>query len=112
MTRPSKLIFTTDPEEARRLREEAAAPPLRDEPPASQTIGVAIDKRRRKGKSVTVASGFRLTSSSIEKLAKQLKQKCAAGGATSATEIEIQGEHLEKVEQHLSSLGYKVKRKR
>ena len=112
MTRPSRLIFTTDPEEARRFREEAAAPQLRDEPPASQTIAVAIDRRRRKGKSVTVASGFRLTSSSMEKLAKQLKQKCAAGGVTNATEIEIQGEHLEKVEQHLSSLGYKVKRTR
>jgi translation initiation factor 1 len=112
VTRPSRLIFTTDPEEARRLRQEAAESQLRDEPPASQTIAVTIDRRRRKGKSVTVASGFRLTPSSMEKIAKQLKQKCAAGGATTSTEIEIQGEHLEKVEQHLASLGYKVKGKR
>lgn len=112
MTRPSKLIFTTDPEQARRLREESAASPLSDDPPGSQAIAVGIDRRRRKGKSVTLASGFRLTPASLEKLAKQLKQKCAAGGAASGGEIEIQGEHVEKVEQLLASLGFAVKRKR
>lgn len=109
MSKPSKLIYTTDPEEAKRLREESGATPLRDDPPSAQSIRVAIDRRRRKGKSVTVASGFRLTPATLEKVAKQLKQKCAAGGSSSGGEIEIQGEHVEKVAEMLRGMGYRVK---
>lgn len=106
----SKLVFTTDPEEARRLREKGAMPPAKDATPSEQTIRVALDRKRRKGKTVTVATGFRLTPESLQKIARALKQRCAAGGSAKDEEIEIQGEHLQAVCDLLGSLGYRVKR--
>lgn len=85
-------------------------PVASDAPPAEQTIRVAIDRRRRKGKTVTVASGFRLTPASLEALARTLKHRCAAGGSAKGDEIEIQGEHHGSVSEFLASLGYRVRR--
>jgi translation initiation factor 1 len=106
----TKLVYTTDPDEAKRLREAGAMPPAKDAQPSEQTIRVGLDRKRRKGKTVTVAAGFRLTAGSLEKIARSLKQKCAAGGSIKGDEIEIQGEHADAVAGVLSSLGFKVKR--
>ena len=106
----SKLVFTTDPEEAKKLRQSGAMPSAKDAQPGEQTIRISIDRKRRKGKSVTVASGFRLTPESLEKIARTLKQRCAAGGSAKGEEIEIQGEHLQQVCDALASLGYGIKR--
>jgi len=105
-----KLVYTTDPVLARKLREDGEMPEARDLEPAQQTIRVAIDRKRRKGKSVTVASGFRLTPASLDKLARQLKARCAAGGSTKQGEIEVQGEHVDAVADVLAGLGYRVKK--
>ena len=105
-----RLVYTTDPLLAKKLREDGELPELRDLPPAEQTIRVAIDRKRRKGKSVTVAAGFRLTPSSLTKLAGQLKARCAAGGSAKQGEIEVQGEHVDLVADLLSKLGYRVKK--
>jgi translation initiation factor 1 len=104
-----KLVYTTDPLLARKLREDGAMPEPRDLAPGEQTIRVTIDRKRRKGKTVTVASGFRLTPASLSKLAGQLKARCAAGGSAKQGEIEIQGEHVELIVELLSGLGYRVK---
>ena len=105
----SKLVWTSDPEEARRLRESAPREHARDEEPASQTIRVVIDRKRRGGKVVTVANGFALTPSSLSTLATTLKKKCGAGGTVKDGEIEIQGSHLAVVVSELRKLGYRVK---
>jgi translation initiation factor 1 len=105
-----KLVYTTDPLLARKLREDGEMPEARDLAPAEQTIRVAIDRKRRKGKSVTVASGFRLTPASLSKLAGQLKARCAAGGSTKQGEIEVQGEHVDVIAEVLSGLGYRVRK--
>lgn len=110
MTKGSRLVFTTDPEQARRLRESGAMPEARDLAPSEQTICVAVDRRKRKGKSVTVARGFRLTPESLEKVARQLKQRCAAGGTAEGDSIEVQGEHVDAVAAVLQGFGYRVKR--
>ncbi|MDX1584168.1 MAG: translation initiation factor, partial [Thermoanaerobaculia bacterium] len=99
--RQSKLVYTTDPEEAKRLRESGKMPNVADASPGSQTIRVTIDRKRRRGKTVTVASGFELTAKSLKKLAKELKKKCGAGGSAQGSEIEVQGEHVEKVSEML-----------
>lgn len=106
----TKLVYTTDPEEARRLRESGTMPTATDAPPGNQTIRVAIDRKRRRGKTVTVASGFELTPDSLRRLGKELKKKCGAGGSADGSEIEVQGEHVETVAAHLEKLGYRVKR--
>jgi len=105
-----KLVYTTDPEEAKRLRESNEMPRLRDAAPAAQTIKVALDRKRRGGKTVTVASGFELSPESLEKLAQQLKKRCGAGGTSKDGEIEVQGDHASTVMAELTKLGYRIKR--
>ncbi len=106
----TRLVYTSDPEEAKRLREESQAVVVRDAIPGEQTVRVAIDRKRGKGRAVTVAKGFRLTAPSLEKLATTLKKRCVAGGSSEGDEIVIQGEKVELVAELLAGFGYRVKK--
>jgi translation initiation factor 1 len=103
----SKLVWTSDPEQAKRLREEE--PRDVDVEPAKQQIRVTLDRKRRAGKTVTVASGFEHTPDSLAKLAATLKKKCGSGGTAKDGEIEIQGDHAGRVGEELRRLGYRVR---
>jgi translation initiation factor 1 len=105
----ARLVYTSDPEEARRLRREGAPSAVRDRPPGDQTIQVTIDRKKRNGKAVTVASGFELTPDSLGALARRLKQRCGAGGTTRESEIEVQGEHRDAVADELARSGFRVR---
>ncbi len=105
----TKLVWTSDPELAKKLRDEGKMDAARDVEASKQTIRVAIDKKRRAGKSVTVASGFECTPETLAKLAAALKKKCGAGGTAKGSEIEVQGEHVETIAAELRKLGYRVK---
>ena len=110
MSNNSKIVWTSDPEEAKRLREEGRIEPRRDAAPSAQTIRVALDRKRRAGKTVTVASNFEHTPEALAKLATQLKKRCGTGGTAKDREIEIQGDHADTVAAELGKLGYRVKR--
>ena len=105
----SKLVWTSDPEEAKRLRESGKLDEQKDVEPAKQQIRVVTDKKRRAGKTVTVASGFEHTSEALAKLAGVLKKKCGSGGTAKDGEIEIQGDHVGRVAEELRKLGYRVR---
>ncbi|HVT02410.1 MAG TPA: translation initiation factor [Thermoanaerobaculia bacterium] len=112
MTKGSKLVWTSDPEEARKLRDESVSlAPAKDAPPSSQTIFVTVDRKKRRGKSVTMATGFVLSEKTLGELARSLKSRCGAGGTSSPGEIEVQGEHVETVAAELEKLGYRVKKR-
>ncbi|MGA8810403.1 MAG: translation initiation factor [Thermoanaerobaculia bacterium] len=106
----SRLVWTSGPEAAKRLREEGAVDSKVDQEPAKQTIRVVIDRKRRAGKSVTVASGFHLTPASLSELAASLKKRCGAGGTAGDGEIEMQGDHVARVAAELERLGYRVRK--
>lgn len=105
----TKLVWTSDPEEAKRLREEGKLDARNDVEPAKQTIRVVADRKRRAGKTVTVASGFQHTPDTLAALAAALKKKCGSGGTAKENEIEIQGDHVTRVADELRRLGYRVK---
>jgi translation initiation factor 1 len=77
--------------------------------PAKQVLKVTIDRKQRKGKSVTLIQGFIGKEEDIKDLAKILKTKCGVGGSAKDGEIVIQGELTQKVKDILRSLDYKVK---
>lgn len=104
----SKLVWTSDPEEARRLRDAGKLETPVDADVAKQTIRVTLDKKRRAGKTVTVATGFQHTAETLATVAQTLKKKCGSGGTAKDGEIEIQGDHVEKVKGELGKLGYRV----
>ncbi len=74
-------------------------------------LRVQLDKKQRKGKAVTLVTGFGdLHEDDIADLAKMLKQKCGVGGGAKNGEILIQGDHVNKVIGLLKDEGFKVKR--
>lgn len=105
----SKLVWTSDPEAARRLRESGKLETPVDAEAGKQTIRVALDKKRRAGKTVTVASGFQHKPETLAAVAQTLKKKCGSGGTAKDGEIELQGDHVAKVKGELEKLGYRVK---
>jgi translation initiation factor 1 len=102
----SSLVYTTDP------GEQPANEPA-DQPgypsASSQTARIWRDSKRRRGKTVTVVGGLRHDPATLEALLKKLKQQCGAGGTIKEGEIEIQGDHRERVAAALAAMGYKVK---
>lgn len=85
---------------------ERAVPEL---PPQQQNLRVQASRAGRKGKTVTVITGFQVKPETLATLLKQLKAQCGAGGTVKENEIEIQGEHKQKLVEILSGMGYKVK---
>ncbi len=87
----------------------SAATSRPDVPPNQQQLKVQASRKGRKGKTVTVVSGFQASATTLTDLAKQLKNHCGAGGAVKEDAIEVQGDHADKIQQFLADLGYKVK---
>lgn len=85
---------------------ERAVPEL---PASQQNLRVQASRKGRKGKTVTVISGFQSKPETLAALLKQLKTQCGTGGTLKENEIELQGEHKQKLVQILTDLGYKAK---
>lgn len=75
-------------------------------PENRQELKVMIDRKQRKGKSVTLVKGFVGNEDDLKELAKNLKSKCGVGGSVKDGEILIQGEFKSKVYDLLLNLGY------
>ena len=78
-------------------------------PPAQQNLRVQTSRKGRKGKTVTIITGFQNKPASLTELVKKLKAQCGAGGTVKENEIEIQGDHRQKLIEALTQLGYKAK---
>ena len=72
-------------------------------------IRISRETKGRKGKGVTLISGFQGTEAELKVLGKRLKQLCGTGGTVKDGRIEIQGDLRHKIYQELDNAGYKVK---
>lgn len=77
-------------------------------PPEKQTARLSVEKRR-KGKVVTVIRGLAAAENDLPTLLTKLKNGCGAGGTLDQDELEIQGDHRERLAKLLGELGYKVR---
>ena len=75
-------------------------------PNEKQLLRISLDKRNRKGKAVTLITGFVGTNNDLETLGKLLKTKCGVGGSAKEGEIIVQGDHRQKVLEILQKEGY------
>jgi len=71
-----------------------------------QKLRVAIEKKSRGGKTVTLITGFVGAEDDLKELGKLLKTKCGVGGTVKDGEILIQGEFKLKIIEILKSEGY------
>ncbi len=81
-------------------------------PPAPKSDGIVRIRRETKGragKGVTVITGVPLGEAELEKLGKQLKQRCGTGGTVKHGTIEIQGDHRTLLLNELARHGWTVK---
>ena len=67
-------------------------------------------KEKRRGKVVTIAKPFYLSSNDLKALLKTLKKKLGTGGAVKEESLEFQGEIKEKLKIQLEKLGYGLKK--
>lgn len=88
---------------------QALARGVPDLPPQQQDLRIQATRSGRKGKTVTIISGFQHKPETLSKLLKQLKAKCGTGGTVKDSNLEIQGEHKQKLLELLTKSGYKAK---
>jgi len=101
-----RIVYSTDSEP------EPASVPAKSPPasaPKGQTVYVERDRKRRRGKTVTVVTGLPGNEDRLREVLKTLQKLCGAWGTVSEGELEVQGDHRERVAEHLTGLGYRVK---
>ncbi len=101
------VVYSTNPNFGYNKEEQEEEETL---PPRKQDLRVSLDKKNRKGKAVTLVTGFVGNDDDLKDLSKLLKTNCGVGGSAKEGEILVQGDLRDKVVQILQKEGYKVKR--
>lgn len=76
--------------------------------PEKQKLRVRMERKGRGGKQVTLVTGFVGNDDDLADLAKTLKTGCGVGGSAKDGEIIIQGDHVQRVKEILSKIGYRM----
>jgi len=91
---------------------EAACACRKSSAPAQEDGVVRVGRLTKgcKGKGLTAITDIPMDHDGLANLARQLKQKCGAGGTVKDGVVEIQGDHRDLLVEELKKLGYAVKR--
>lgn len=98
----SQLVYSTDV--GRIQPSNQSRPTITD-----GIVRISRETKGRKGKGVTLLSGFDLNPSELKTLAKRLKKSCSTGGTIKDGIIEIQGDHRVALKNQLEKMGHTVK---
>ena len=78
-------------------------------PKTDGVVRIQRESKGRKGKTVTVVRGLPLDETELKSLLKELKKVCGTGGAVKNFNLEIQGDHRERLLSEIQKRGYKAK---
>ncbi len=71
-------------------------------------LHLRLEKKGRRGKTVTVVSGFECGADELEDHASELKSRCGTGGTVKEGTIELQGDHRDRAGAYFQQEGYQV----
>lgn len=97
------MVYSTNPDFKFGTEQDEQADTIEKE---KQPLRILLDKRNRKGKAVTLITGFVGSESDLEALGKFLKVKCGVGGSAKDGEIIVQGDLRNKILELLQKEGY------
>jgi len=101
------FVYSTDPNFEPSEEENESQETL---PPNQQDLRVSLDRKQRKGKEVTLITGFIGDSEDLKELGKTLKSKLGVGGSAKNGELIIQGDFRDEILSMLKENGYKAKK--
>jgi translation initiation factor 1 len=104
----SKLVYSTDKVIPRKADSSAKAKKPAANP--AEQVYVRLDRKGRKGKSVTLIEGLRISAPKREDLLRKLKTRLGTGGTDRDGVLEIQGDHRDAIMPLLQDMGCKPKR--
>lgn len=105
--RKDGVVFSTNNDYEYNYEEEIEEETLA---PNQQNLKVLLDRKQRKGKSVTLITGFVGSTEDLKELGKIIKTKCGVGGTVKEGEVIIQGDFVKKTLEILHNLNYKAKK--
>jgi translation initiation factor 1 len=79
-------------------------------PQRDGVVRVTLDRKGRRGKSVTLVMGLPGDDEELEAQAQNLRRLCGAGGTVRDGVVEVQGNHVDRLIAHLVAQGHRVKR--
>lgn len=97
------IVYSTNPDFEYQEDDDTTQPTIANE---KQMLRISLDKRRRRGKSVTLVTGFSGADEDLDELGAMLKKRCGVGGSVKDGEIIVQGDHRDKVLNILQKEGY------
>lgn len=74
-----------------------------------KAVRISLETKGRKGKTVTIISGFQHNPATMKEIARTLKEQCGTGGTVKGGNIELQGDQRERATAELRRLNYAVK---
>nr|WP_321499639.1 translation initiation factor [uncultured Dethiosulfovibrio sp.] len=75
---------------------------------SGQTVRLRIERKGRKGKTVTVIDGIKLKEDDLNRLAKELRKAIGCGSSVEGASVVLQGDNRERIGSWLRSKGVRV----
>ncbi len=75
---------------------------------SGQTVGLRIERKGRRGKTVTVLDGLKLGEDDLNRLAKELRKAMGCGSSVEGPSVVLQGDNRERIGSWLRSKGVRV----
>jgi len=100
---------SSQPGSKKHKKQRSVSPASNIKNPAKQGVRIQRESKGRGGKSVSVITGLTLPAAELKDLGKKLKAQLGTGGAIKDGNIEIQGDHRDKLLVLLDKEGFKAK---